>query len=132
MLRIEHGWLPTACLILAPAGAASAGTKVLATGSTFYSGSVIVDTICLVTNVGTKPVMIANARLQNYPSGSPPPTSDNCSGTPLAPDGSCAFSGSLGVYGGGRIEVQGSTKSLRGHCALHDPAGNAVQVLELR
>ena len=123
--------LLTAFLILVPAGA-SAGTKLLATGVTFYSGSVLIDTVCSVTNVGPKPAILSNARIQNYTPGGGAPSSDDCSTEPLQPDDTCFFSGSAGVYGGGRVEVQGSTKRLRGHCSFHDPAGSAVQVLELR
>lgn len=118
--------------VLAFAAVAGAEAKTLATGAFFYSGSVLIDTTCLVTNVGKKPVTLTNARVQNFQPSDFPPAFDDCTTAPLEPDDTCFFGGSLGVYGGGRIDVRGSTKSVRGHCGFHDPAGNTVQLLELK
>ena len=122
-----------AALLLAWPALASAGTRTLSTGAMLYNGSVLVSTLCTVTNLGKKAVTLSNARILKYaePIGVAP-TADGCTPTPLLPDTVCIFDGSAGVQGGGRIDVQGSTKSLRGHCTLHDPAGNAVLILELR
>lgn len=119
-------------LVFVLAFAASAGAKTLATGAFFYSGSVLIDTICAITNTGKKPITLTDARIQNYSPGAFPPAADDCTTAPLEPDDTCFFSGSAGVYGGGRIEVRGSAKSLRGHCGFYDAGGSAVQVLELR
>jgi hypothetical protein len=123
-------WPVVLAAVLAIAGGAHA--KTLATGAFFYSGSVLIDTICALTNVGKKPITLTDARIQNYSPGNLPPAQDDCSTAPLEPDDTCFFAGTAGVYGGGRIEVRGSAKSLRGYCGFYDAGGTAVQVLELR
>jgi hypothetical protein len=132
-VRTLTGALLGALLLGVPA-LASAGTRTLSTGASLYNGSVIVLTLCTVTNIGKKAVTLSNAKILKYdpPSGLAPET-DGCSAAPLLPDTVCTFTGpDFLVQGGGRIDVQGSTKSVRGHCLLLDPSGNAVQVLELR
>jgi hypothetical protein len=96
-----------------------------------YYGAVLVDTTCLVTNVGKKPVTITAARVRSGAGSTGAPV-DNCTTGPLQPDGYCAWSGPGDVYGGGEIDVQGSTKGLRGHCDLRDGSGLLLMTLELR
>ena len=72
------------------------------------------DVVCLVTNIGTKPVTtVSRSMFDNL--GSVAPTSDGCA--EIAAGETCSF-GKTGatLLLGGRIVVKGSTKKLRGRC----------------
>jgi hypothetical protein len=116
------------------AAPATAGDKPFATGLMLYSGFVIVDTGCRITNVGKRPVTITSTAIQNFDGTTFAPSCDSCVGPPLAAGGVCQFGGSAGVYGGGIAMVKGNTKNLRGHCVLYDqsPSHLGVQIVVMQ
>jgi hypothetical protein len=120
--------------VFGAAAPATAGAKPFATGLMLYSGYVLVDTGCRITNVGKSPVTVTSTAIQNYDGTTFPPSYDGCAGAPLAAGGVCQFGGSAGVYGGGIAMVKGSTKNLRGHCVLYDqsPTHLGVQILNMQ
>lgn len=97
------------------ASAASGAT--LATGLMFWDDGAV-QTACFVTNVGSKPVTITAATLQDLESTAIPPVNDDCTTAPLAPGKTCIFDSADTSFGGARIEGKGSAKSLRGRCVL--------------
>jgi hypothetical protein len=122
-------------LFLSTGGSALAADTTFGTGSLLHSGSVVVTCLCAIHNAGTKPVTIRSVGIPPYTVGntSQPAISDSCTTAPLAPDNTCRFSTSLGVYGGGIAKVKGSTKNLRGECTLIDNAsGLSVMTVPMR
>jgi hypothetical protein len=125
-------------LVLVGVGRALAGSqagaagKAFASGALYYDATVLITTECVVTNVGNRSVTLSSPQIVTVVGAPGPATSDGCSGAPLAPGASCSFSGSAGVYGGGLIAVQGSTKQLRGRCSFKDPGGTEVTFSEMR
>lgn len=123
-------------LFLSTGGSALAADTTFGTGSLLHSGSVVVTCLCAIHNAGTKPVTILSVGIPPYtpgPLGTQPAISDSCTTAPLAPDNTCRFSTSLGVYGGGIAKVKGSTKNLRGECTLiNDTTGLSVMTVPMR
>ena len=109
--------------VLAMASAVSAGT--LATGLMYWDDGTP-GTSCFATNIGTKPVTVLSVTLQDAESTDLAPVSDSCTTVPLAPGHSCFWEGAPPGYGGGRIEVKGSAKLLRGRCVLRDAVNGDV------
>lgn len=70
---------------------------------------------CVLSNVGTKPVTIISVDIINYIGGSQFGV-NACAGI-LNPGLSCEVFANV-HYGRGVIEVQGSTKGLRGQCRV--------------
>ncbi len=105
---------------------------IFSSGSMIYSGSGATSTRCSIYNAGTKSVAITSVGIIPYDTslGTTPVDFQNCLGTPLAPDATCAFTGTLGVYGGGVAKVKGSTKSLRGNCTLYTSPGFVALLTE--
>jgi len=116
--------LSFACFqVTALVGVVDAAT--LATGLMYWDdGST--GTSCFVTNVGSKPVIITSATLQDAESTNLAAPSNNCTTAPLAPGHTCFFDGANVAYGGGKIEVKGNTKSLRGRCVLRNAINGDV------
>jgi hypothetical protein len=118
----------TVCCLLTFAGPALADTT-FATGSMLY-GAAVTTTICSIYNAGPVALRITSVGIVPYNDslGTTAADSDGCVGM-LAPDTTCHFTGSLGVYGGGIAKVRGGTKNLRGTCILSD-AGSVIRLSE--
>jgi hypothetical protein len=121
-------------LLLAP-GASHAGARFFGTTTVFFNSSVLITAYCRVFNAGSKPVQIQSAGIVNYQTTEAPVVVDaaGCTDAPLEPQRSCNFAASLGVYAGGFVMVKGSTKNLRGECAIfRDDTTTAVMVIPMR
>lgn len=114
-------------LVLALSAPAGAGT--LATGIVFVGDDP--NIACRLINVGPKPVAIQTVRVLGTDPGAGTVGPDTCSGTALAPDAACVFSGSTTTgHVGGAAEIKGKGKTLRGVCSL---SGSSAQLyLEMR
>jgi hypothetical protein len=127
------------CLVALTSLAATPGVagaeKPISTGAMIYAGDVIVDTECYVTNVGKKRVRISSVAIIDAVGSTTAASSDDCTTGPIAPNETCIFSGSAGVYGGGTAVVRGSTKNVRGRCKLSsssDTFGTTLESADMR
>jgi len=80
-------------------------------------------------------VEIESAGIVNYQTTMAPVSVDapGCTDAPLEPQRSCSFVASLGVYAGGFVMVKGSTKNLRGECAIfREDTATTVMVIPMR
>lgn len=118
----------TALLRIAIVASLALATPALAdtifSSGAMFSGPTAVNSICLIFNAGTKPAKIVSVGIPpfNTSVGTGSTTGDTCTSAPLAPDATCAFGGSYGVYGGGVAHVKGSAKKLRGNCTIYSVA----------
>src|SRR5262245_18845052 len=81
--------------------------------SLLFSPGAEVQTTCFILNLGPRSIAIFDVRLLTAQDPAAPDT-NTCTNAPLAPNASCSFGGSAGVYGGGMALVGGNTKYLRG------------------
>jgi hypothetical protein len=133
-MRNFLGFAAVLGLLLAP-GASQAGARFFGTTTVFFNSSVLITAYCRVFNAGSKPVQIESAGIVNYQATVAPTSVDapGCTDAPLEPQRSCGFVASLGVYAGGFVMVKGSTKNLRGECAIsRDDTATAVLVIPMR
>lgn len=87
---------------------------------------------CNISNVGTREIIVLSARIVDGV-GNDMPLGTTCYGTIPAGRGCALIAyGDVGIYGRGVIEVQGSTKSLRGRCAILAPGLSAAAESEMR
>jgi hypothetical protein len=108
-------------LLAALAAAAPAAAGTLASGVVDALGGTTSDirVRCLVTNVGTKPVTVSEARIVDTNGDLLVLVAEDCTDAPVAPNETCVLLSDLGFYAGaGVLDVKGSTKNLRGRCQV--------------
>ena len=116
-----------AMAIAVTAHADSLGTALLGTSDSWQR-------LCVMTNVGTTPVIVVSARLLNM-NNDEVTTHNNCG--VLAPGDSCGFStwGPISVdWARAVVELEGKNvaKQIRGQCVIWDEANRVVATQELR